>query len=49
MTIILPSNAYKDFNVEPYLAPTLPADPIRNDMIEEQKKRWPIWKVNLPG
>ncbi len=38
MTIILPSNAYKDFNVEPYLAPTLQMDPVRNDMIEEQKK-----------
>lgn len=38
MTMILPSIVYKDIKADPYLAPTLPAELVRNEMSEEQQK-----------
>lgn len=49
MIITLPSNVYKDIKADPYLAPTLPADPVRNNLTEEQQKKLAELECQLAG
>lgn len=49
MTMILPSNVYKDIKADLYLPLTLPSDPVRNNLTEEQQKELAELERKLAG